>query len=127
MKAKFFAVSAAALVVSSFMFACSSSSSGGSAGSCPTVGAKNCPNDTAATQSDVDTCNKCQSQANAFATCAQQNGITISTTESCGADGTSQPQKLTTDQLNTLTSKCGSQLSASTNCATGASSGDGGS
>jgi len=107
--------------------ACSSSSSntGNTAASCPSVGSKACPNDPAVTQDEVTTCNKCLSQTQALDTCAANNGITVSTAPNCGTDGTSQGTTLTSAQLNTLTTKCASQLSAASDCETGTTA-DGG-
>jgi hypothetical protein len=107
--------------------ACSSSSSGSSAGSCPAVGSKPCPNDPAVTQAEADSCNKCLSQGQAFDACANSNGVTVSTTPTCGSDGTSQSQTLTADQLQTLETKCADQLKAVTDCETPATTGDAGS
>src|SRR5207237_1225361 len=65
-----------------------SSGGGTGGGTCPSVGAKLCPNDSAVTQSDVDACNKaasdskCGSQYTAFIACAEAN-----VSGACGSDG----------------------------------------
>lgn len=92
-----------------------STGSSSSAFSCPTVGSKNCPNDTAATQADVDACKKCETEYKAYATC-------LGTSKpACGADGKSQTQKVDT-------SKCQTELQKVITCVSGGSAGgDGGS
>lgn len=67
--------------------ACSSDSSTGTSGgafTCPAVGEKNCPQDTATTQADVDACNKCKAELQALASCSG------TTKAKCAADGTSE-------------------------------------
>ena len=66
---------------------CSSDSSTGSSSSafsCPAVGDKNCPNDEATTQAEVDLCKKCESELKALASCLGSSKAT------CGTDGKSQ-------------------------------------
>lgn len=62
----------------------SSTGSTSSAFSCPAVGDKNCPNDTATTQADVDACNKCKAELQAVASCLGYAKA------KCAADGTSE-------------------------------------
>jgi hypothetical protein len=112
MKIKFFAVTAAAVLVSSFMFACSSSSSSGGGFSCPAVGSKTCSNDQAVTQDQVDACNKCLSQYQAFASCASAQGE--ATTAACDSSGNDVAPSQ--DVQTKVSQNCGSQESALVSC-----------
>ena len=93
--------SALALVV---VIGCSSSSTSIDDASCPTVGSKNCPNDTATTQQTVDLCNKCLSESKTYAKCAG-----LSAKASCGADGKSVVAMVDPN-------KCQTELKAVTDC-----------
>lgn len=112
------AITACLLAVGTFVLsatsACSSDSSTGSstAFSCPKVGDKNCPNDTATTQADVDACTKCQADLQAVANCL---GYAKS---KCAADGTTE---------SAPKDKCQTEQQKVLSCYTGGSAtGDGG-
>jgi hypothetical protein len=103
----------ASFVVSSFVLAtsagCGDDDEGAAGFSCPKVGDKPCPNDTAVTQATADSCKTCEAENKAYAACL---GGT-----KCGADGkTEQPS----------TSQCPTELSALIKCVQGGSSSSGG-
>lgn len=110
-------VTACLMVVGTFVLsaatACSddSSSSGSSAFSCPAVGDKNCPNDTATTQADVDACNKCKADLQALASCLGYAKA------KCAADGTSE---------DAPKDKCQSEQGKVVQCYLGGAGGGGG-
>lgn len=84
-----------------------STGSSSSAQTCPAVGSKNCPNDSAVSQADYDTCKKCETEAKAYSTCQG-----ISGPPKCGADGKSEDVKVD------LT-KCQTELQAFGKCSQG--------
>jgi hypothetical protein len=87
-----------------------STGSSGSAFSCPAAGDKNCPNDTATTQAEVDLCKKCESELKALATCLGTSKAT------CGADGKSQ-------SASSDNTKCKTENDAAGKCFLGAATG----
>lgn len=93
--------------------ACSDDSSTGSSGaafSCPKVGDKNCPQDTATTQADVDACTKCKAELTALASCLGYAKA------KCAADGTSE---------DTPKDKCQTEQGKVVQCYIGGSTGGG--
>ncbi len=121
MMKKAFAITAAAILAGSMMFACSSSSDAASAaanGDCPAVGSKVCSADDAVTQDEVDQCNKSKSDATCgskyvdYLKCAGSNA-------KCGSDNKVDG--------TALLQACGTQYQAYSTCLQGEQGGgDGG-
>jgi len=104
------------LCIGALALACSTASSAtttAAAGDCPAVGSKACPNDAPFSQGDVDDCTNARSSrcSVAYIDYLKCAGAKVT----CGSDGK-------TDN-NALTTACGAQLTAYSNCNSGLDAG----